>query len=364
MSLVEDPRALAPLLVEREHALDQLEAAFEEASAGQWRMVLVTAEAGGGKTALIERFCARTGSARVLRGACDALFTPRPLGPIQDMAPDVGPALTDRLLREATPYQVAAAISEELQGREPTVLVIEDVHWADEATLDVLTLIARRFATARLLIVLSYREEAVDAGHPLRVMLGELSPGLPVVRVRLEPLTPDGVAELAQPYGVDPDGLHRVTGGNPFFVTEVLASGEHEIPATIRDAVLARAARLAPAARRLLEAVSIITPQAELWLVEALSGEIDARLDECVGSGMLVSENGTVAFRHELARRALEESVTTARRLRLHRRALEALASRSLGDHGLARMAHHADAARGPGCGARSLRQQARRRQR
>ena len=138
-------------------------------------------------------------------------------------------------------------------------------------------LIARRFATARLLIVLSYREEAVDAGHPLRVMLGELSPGLPVVRVRLEPLTPDGVAELAQPYGVDPDGLHRVTGGNPFFVTEVLASGEHEIPATIRDAVLARAARLAPAARRLLEAVSIVTPQAELWLVEALSGEIDAK---------------------------------------------------------------------------------------
>ena len=225
------------------------------------------------------------------------------------------------------------------------MLVVEDVHWADEATLDVLRLIARRIATARVLIVLSYRDEVVDATHPLRVMLGELAPGLAVARVRLGPLTLEGVAQLAEPYGVDADRLHRVTGGNPFFVTEVLASGEHEIPATVRDAVLARAARLTPPARRLLEAVSIVTPHAELWLVEALSGEIDGRLDECIASGMLVSENGIVAFRHELARLALEESVTPARRLSLHRRALETLTSRSVGDHGLARIAHHADAA-------------------
>src|SRR5262245_6865795 len=346
MSLLDDPRTLVSQRVEREDALADLEAAFDQASAGQGRVVLVTAEAGGGKTALIERFCAgQAGSARVLRGACDALFTPRPLGPIQDLALAVGPVLADLLVREATPYQVAAAMFEEFRSSQPTVIVVEDAHWADEATLDVLTLVARRIVTARVLIVLSYREEAVDASHPLRVMLGELASGLAVARVRLESLTPDGVARLAEPYGVDPQELHRVTGGNPFFVTEVLASGEHEIPATIRDAVLARAARLSVAARRVLEAVSIVAPHAELWLVESLSGEIDARLDECVASGMLVSENDTIAFRHELARRALEESVTTARRLSLHRRALSALESESLGDQGLARMSHHADAA-------------------
>jgi DNA-binding NarL/FixJ family response regulator len=345
MSLLDEPQVLE--LVEREAALDELEDAFERALAGQGCLAVVTAEAGGGKTALIERFCAaKAGSARVLRGACDALFTPRPLGPIHDVAVEVGSPLTDLLLREATPYRVAAVMSDEFRGRQPTVLVIEDLHWADEATLDVLTLLARRIATQRVLIVLSYRDEAVDATHPLRVMLGELASGLAVSRVRLAPLTLDGVAWLAEPYGLDAEALHRVTGGNPFFVTEVLASGEQELPATVRDAVLARAARLTPPARRLLEAVSIMAPHAELWLVEALSGEIDARLDECIGSGMLVSESGTVAFRHELARRALEESVTAARRLSLHRRALQALVSQSLGDHSLARISHHADAAR------------------
>lgn len=340
------PHAGVDQLVERERELAVLEAAFAQASAGRGCMALVTAEAGGGKTALIEKFCTdQVDSTTVLRGACDALFTPRPLGPIQDVALDVGPALTELLLAEATPYRVASALLEELGGNEPTVLVIEDVHWADEATLDVLRLIARRIATARVLIVLSYRDETVDARHPVRVMLGELASGLAVQRVPLAPLSRDAVAELAGLYEIDPDGLHGVTGGNPFFVTEVIESGGEQLPATVRDAVLARAARLTPAARSVLEAVSIATPHAELWLVEALSGEIDARLDECLASGMLVSADGSVAFRHELARLALEESVTTARRLSLHRSALERLAARSDGDPNLARIAHHADAA-------------------
>lgn len=204
------------------------------------------------------------------------------------------------------------------------MLVIEDVHWADEATLDVLTLIARRIAETRILVVLSYREDAVDAGHPVRMMVGELASGLAIHRVPLAPLSRDAVAKLAAPHGIEPDELHRVTGGNPFFVTEVLESGGEQLPATVRDAVLARAARLTPAARRVLEAVSITTPHAELWLVEALSGDIDARLDECLASGMLVSNDGGVAFRHELARLAVEESVTTTRRLSLHRSARSA----------------------------------------
>src|SRR5262245_32486150 len=145
MSLRPDSSVHIDVLVERERELAVLEAAFEEARAGRGRVALVTAEAGGGKTALIDRFCVdRAGQTRLLRGACDALFTPRPLGPIHDFAADAGPELTTTLLGEAIPHQVATALIDDLRRHEPTVLVVEDVHWADEATIDVLRLVARR----------------------------------------------------------------------------------------------------------------------------------------------------------------------------------------------------------------------------
>ena len=188
--------------------------------------------------------------------------------------PDVGSGFSETLLGEAIPYQVAAALIVELGTGEPTVLVVEDVHWADEATVDVLRLVARRIAAARVLIVLSYRDEALDARHPLRVMIGEVASGLALTRVPLAPLSLEAVAQLAEPYGVDAGELYRVTAGNPFFVTEVCASGNGGIPATVRDSVLARSARLSSEARTLLDAVAIVPPQVELWLLETLAGAV------------------------------------------------------------------------------------------
>lgn len=344
MSLVGASTPCLDALVERERELAVLAAAFDEASEGRGRVALVTAEAGGGKTALIGRFCFdRAGQARLLRGACDALVTPRPLGPIHDFAADSGPELTEALRGEAVPYQVAAALIDELRGREPTVLVIEDVHWADEATLDVLRLLPRRIVGERVLIVLSYREEALDATHPVRVMLGEA--GLDAIRLPLAPLSADGVAQLAEPSGADANELHRATGGNPFFVTEVLASGNGAIPSTVRDAVLARAARLSSEARALLDAVAIAPSSVELWLLEVLAeGQVDA-LGECLTSGMLVERTRAVEFRHELARLAIEESLSPPQRLTLHRKALAALAEPPGSEPDASRLAHHAEAA-------------------
>ena len=160
-------------------------------------------------------------------------------------------------------------------------------------------------------------------------MLGELSPGLAVIRVLLAPLSPEAVADLAEPYGVDPDGLHRVTGGNPFFVTEVLASGEHEIPATVRDAVLARAARLTLAAR------ASSKPWRSRRRTRSCGSSRRSRARSTPGSTSAsrraCSSPRTGPWRSGTSWRAwaLEESVTTARRLSLHRGALEALALRS-----------------------------------
>jgi DNA-binding CsgD family transcriptional regulator/tetratricopeptide (TPR) repeat protein len=319
-------------------------AAVRESSHG--RLVLVAGEAGVGKTVLVRRFCAEPGrAARILWGACDPLFTPRPLGPLLDVAQTSGGELEELVERGARPHELAKAIMRELGTRAPTILVLEDVHWADEATLDVMRLLARRVETVPTLVIVTYRDDELDRAGPLRIVLGELATSEAVDRMKLAPLSPPAVAQLAESSGVDADELYRKTAGNPFFVTEILAAGEDEIPHTIGDAVLARAARLTPAARALLEAVAVAPPQAELWLLEALATDALDHLEECLRSGMLTSEPGGVAFRHELARLAVEESLPPNRSIALHRKALAALATPPAGAPDLVRLAHHAEAA-------------------
>jgi DNA-binding CsgD family transcriptional regulator len=310
------------------------------------RLVFVAGEAGGGKTALLRRFCdERRGSPRILWGACDALFTPRPLGPLLDVAERTGGELEQLVEREARPHDVAASLVRELRTATPTILVLEDLHWADEATLDVLRLLARRLEGVPALVLASYRDDELDRAHPLRIVLGELATSEAIGRLKIDPLSPAAVAELAEPAGVDAEALYRQTLGNPFFVTEVVAAGKVEIPHTVRDAVLARAARLRPAARRLIDAVAVAPPHTEFWLLDALAGEAVDQLDECLASGILTPEPGAVAFRHELARLAVEESLAPDRRLALHRAALAALAAPPTGAPDVARLAHHAEAA-------------------
>jgi DNA-binding CsgD family transcriptional regulator/tetratricopeptide (TPR) repeat protein len=329
-------------LLERDAVLERLRASLGEAAAGRGRLVLVSGEAGVGKTAAVRAFCNDARPVRSLSGGCDALFTPRPLGPLSTIAEETGGPLEDALAGERIPHEVTSALVAELRERRPTVFVLEDVHWADEATLDVLRLLARRLANVPALVVATYRDDELETRHPLRRMLGELATNAAVERVKLAALSPAAVAVLAQPHGVDPDALHARTGGNPFFVVEALATGE-ELPDTVRDAVLARAARLGGGARALLEAVAIVPERAEVSLLEALAPESVSELEACLSSGMLVADRSLVAFRHELARLAIEDSIAPDRRVALHRRALAALEDSGVAD--LARLAHHADAA-------------------
>jgi ATP/maltotriose-dependent transcriptional regulator MalT len=225
------------------------------------------------------------------------------------------------------------------------VFVLEDLHWADEATLDVFTLLVRRVETVPALVVGTYRDDALERAHPLRRVLGELATTAGVRRLKLVPLSLEAVSQLAAPHGVEGRELYEKTAGNPFFVVEALATGSEEIPATVREAVLARATRLSPAARELLEAVAVVPQRAELWLLEALAGEAVQALDECVTAGMLVAEADGVSFRHELARLSIEASIGPRQRMAFHRKALAALAGRPGSSSNLARLAHHADAA-------------------
>jgi DNA-binding SARP family transcriptional activator len=334
-------------LLERSSQLTALNDALVAVyNAWRGRLMLVGGEAGVGKTALLRQFCDESPrSARVLWGDCDGLFTPRPLGPFLDIAQITGGELEELLRTGARPHELATALMGELGKRAPTVLVLDDLHWADEATLDVLTMLGRRVEAVPALIIASYRDDELDRAHPLRLVLGELATRRAVGRLKIEPLSPAAVTKMAEPHSVDAAELYRKTAGNPFFVTEALAASEARIPQAVQDAVLARAGRLSSMARTLLEAVATAPPRVELWFLEALGGEAIDGLDECLTSGMLITALGAVAFRHELARLAVDESLTPNRKVALHRKAIAALTTPPTGEPDLARLAHHADAA-------------------
>jgi DNA-binding CsgD family transcriptional regulator/tetratricopeptide (TPR) repeat protein len=273
------------------------------------------------------------------------MVTPQPLGPLLDVADHTGGETAELVAAGAKPHPIASALLRELAAPAPTLLVIEDLHWADEATLDVLGLVARRIGSVPAVVLASYREDELGRHGALRILLGELATAQNVSRIPLAPLSLEAVATLAAPHRIDADALHRTTGGNAFFVTEVLAGGHEQIPQTVRDAVLARTARLSRGARNLLDAAAVLLPPVEVAILNALAPDSGGGLEECLTAGMLVAADGGVAFRHELSRLAVEESLSPDVKLALHSQALTALAGRPSRRAETARLAHHAEEA-------------------
>jgi DNA-binding CsgD family transcriptional regulator/tetratricopeptide (TPR) repeat protein len=326
-------------LIERDLQLEMLRTALGESGG---RVALVSGEAGIGKTSLVESFVARYCTpGQVVYGASDALFTPRPLGPLHDIALQGYPELLELMNSGGGWLPVATAILERLAKRDsPRVIVIEDAHWADEATLDLLKYVGRRINQVRALLIITYRDDELGPRHPLRFLLGDL-PARSTVRVPLAPLSEESVRRLARRSGKSPSEIYLTTGGNPFFVTEVLASKLEGVPDTVRDAVLGRAARLTPAARRVLELASIVPRWIERWLLEELLHPDEASIQECVDDGLLSPAEDGFAFRHDLARRAIEATLSAADAVEMHKRVLEAY-SRSGDETMLACLVHHA----------------------
>jgi DNA-binding CsgD family transcriptional regulator/tetratricopeptide (TPR) repeat protein len=330
---------MSGVLVERSGFLASLEGLLGEALAGAGRLVFLGGEAGVGKTALAAALAEIAGGTAVRRGSCDNITTAEALGPILDALPELAAAVDQEagLSRLRLFRKVRDALSQ-----SPMVLLLEDVHWADEATLDVLRFLGRRLSGSRLLILATFRSEEVGRDHPLTMVLGELA-GLPgVIRMQLPALSAAGVRQLVDAAGsaLDPDAVFSRTGGNPFYVTEVLASGAETVPATVRDAVLARAARLSRAGQDVAGAASVLGRRAEADLLAAVSGQQLAAVDECVDRGVLVVDGDGVGFRHELARLAVEQSLPQSERTVAHARALTQLLARGSPDD--RRLAHHA----------------------
>ena len=334
-------------LLERDHELQALATAFDEASAGEGRIVLVSGEAGIGKTSFVERFLATTGRmGRVLKGQCDSLFTPSPLGPLYDVARQTGGRLLAQLEAEAPRAAVFSTMLGLLRDQsQPAILLVEDIHWADEATLDLIKYLGRRIAESRVLIVLTYRDNEVGAQPPLRFFLGDLAMSRLVRRIELQSLTVDGVRQLIADLPFDPETLHRQTGGNPFFLAEVLTHAGRGVPQTVRDAVLARVAKLQPAARTVLETAAVIGSRVSHAMLERVRRGTAHGISDCLAAGLLAPTDNGVAFRHELVRDAVLAGLDSGRRREICRAALDGLKAPGAAPGDPAQLAYFAEGA-------------------
>ncbi|MFT3692074.1 MAG: LuxR C-terminal-related transcriptional regulator [Kofleriaceae bacterium] len=326
------------MLLERETALAALGAAWREARAGDGRIVLVEGEAGIGKTSVVRTFVAGIKD-RVAIGACDAMATPRPLGPLVDMA--LSTSLVEQLESGRTDALFPAVLRE---LAKPIALVIEDAHWADNATLDLVRYLARRIANVPALLVITYRDDEVGPKHPLRIALGDVATAETIRRVSLDRLSLAAVGELAKHTALDPEDLHRRTSGNPFFVTEAVAT-KTAIPPTVRDAVLARVARLDPIAQTTLEAIAILGVRVRVPLLVQLAERV--AIDPAIDTGILHrADNDSIAFRHELGREAVLSTISPERAIAYHAKALAVLAADPIARRDeLAALAYHAERA-------------------
>lgn len=313
-------------------------------------MILLQGEAGAGKTTVIREFLEHVRGAKVLSGACDPLATPRPLGPVLDMSDQLAEIGGGAVGAEVTREMLFERFHAELASPTRTsVIVIEDAHWADDATLDLLRFVGRRIDRLNGIVIVTARTSELPSDHPLRMVLGDLatSPGL--VRLELRPLTRSGIERLAAELevgGIDLDEVHATTRGNPFLASEALIAGREGVPMSVRDAVGARVARLPDRVRRVVEAASIVPTRVDTWLLAALAGVSEAEIDAAVTVGLLQDDGpGTVMFRHELARLAVESDLLPAKRGALHAAAVERLIERHGDDVDAARVAHHAELA-------------------
>ncbi|MFT3805859.1 ATP-binding protein [Arenimonas sp.] len=329
-------------LVERDLPLNSLENLLRDVADGTGRVALVSGEAGIGKTSLVAQFVERAGDARIWWGACDALQTPHPLAPLQDIVREADPGFGPLLNAGADRSRLFEAVLSELRAStRATLFVVEDAHWADDATLDLLKFLARRLRNVSCLLVITYRDDEVDATHPLRQLTAQLPAPLGT-RVELARLSPNAVAQLARSALRSPEGIHAITQGNPFFVAELLRNEAYDVPRGVQDLVLSRLSRLDPEAQQVIQLASLVPARVERWLIDALLSPSLATLEECLNSGLLNSTGADFAFRHELARVAVELSLSPPTSATLHARILDALERPDAPTSSLARRAHHA----------------------
>ncbi len=344
------------MLLERNQHLHNLKTHVESIDNGSGKIVLVTGEAGIGKTTLLENFhkeiVNHLGSNYILAwGGSDPLFTPRALGPLHDMARSFNPEIAKLIKDNKDSGKLFDSLLDFLKdNNKKYILVFEDVHWADHATLDLLKFLGRRISFLNCLIIISFRSDEILNNQALKQVLAAL-PAQKLERIELQPLSHDSVTKLAHEKGIDQnlDTLYRTTGGNPFFVTELLATkkiSQLNVPASVRDAISARLNSLDKSEQELLETISLIPKTVPIVLLKELFPEnAETYVMSCVGRGLLtVVDNDSFRFRHELSRLGTLERLSAFEKKRIHEKILKSLLKLEMNQE-IDLLVHHASGA-------------------
>ncbi|WP_101949570.1 helix-turn-helix transcriptional regulator [Mycobacterium sp. 3519A] len=310
-------------LIERTDELGRVQARADYARAGRGGMLIVSGESGAGKTSFVESFVdGWIRDERLLWGVCDPLPTPRPLGPIHDLSPALAPASRELLEHSDAPYDIFSALHDDL-CTAPSIFVLDDLQWADQGTIDLLRFVLRRIAQTRSLIIGIIRDDEVGANHRMRELLGDVARSPRAESLTIPPLSLQAVESLVGERSVDPAWLHDITGGNAFFVCEMLEHHGDDLPTTVRDAVLARTSGLDPSAWDLLNLLTCSPGVIPDYLLVDLGVTLPASR-ALAEAGLIRRSPRGVAFRHDLCRLAIRSVIPAGAEPRLHRRLIDA----------------------------------------
>jgi DNA-binding CsgD family transcriptional regulator/tetratricopeptide (TPR) repeat protein/GTPase SAR1 family protein len=330
-------------LLERSSELESLTKSYYRVEQGFGHTVVIRGEAGIGKTSLVEHFIQNNRDrSEVYIGACDSLFTPRPLGPLYDICYQLGDGFAGVMFGNGGQTAIFATLKRILEQKtNPVILVFEDIQWADEATMDLIKFLVRRIIRLRCLLILTVRDDELPIDHPLYQVLGDF-PANSSSNISMSRLSCDTVMQMADEYGLPGNEIFDITNGNPYYVKELLENYHEGIPKSVKEAVLSVFNRQKGPVKDLWETISILPGRVETWLVSEIQPDYLKIIDTCLNARILVSDGRFLHFKHDLFRRTIEDALNPVRKLLLHQKILKVMLQNQEKGISLSRLVHHA----------------------